>query len=123
MISGRATAEGTSSFAARFSNLPGNFRPMFGLAASSLGLGTYLGEADRETDQMYREAAKIAMTGGVNVIDCAVNYRFQRSERTIGAAISELVAAGRLKREEIIVSSKGRALHLHQEMPTAPPHT
>jgi aryl-alcohol dehydrogenase-like predicted oxidoreductase len=120
MISGRATAEGTASFASRFTNLPGNFRPMFGLAASSLGMGTYLGEADRETDEMYREAAKIAIGGGVNVIDAAVNYRFQRSERTIAAAVSELAAAGRIKREEIIVSSKGGYITFDGEMPSDP---
>ncbi len=120
MISGRATPEGTSSYAARFSNLPGNFRPMCGLAASSLGLGTYLGETDRETDEMYREAAKLAIGGGVNVIDSAVNYRLQRSERAIGAAVAEMVAAGRVKREQIVVASKGGYITFDGEMPADP---
>jgi aryl-alcohol dehydrogenase-like predicted oxidoreductase len=120
MINGRATAQGTSSYAARFANFPDNYRAMFGLAASSLGMGTYLGEMDRQTDEMYREAAMTAVAGGINVIDSAVNYRFQRSERSIGAAIRESIAAGRIKREEIIVASKGGYITFDGEMPANP---
>src|SRR5271166_5789162 len=120
MISGRATPEGTSSYAARFNNVPGNFRPMCGLAASSLGMGTYLGEMDRETDDMYREAGKLVIGGGVNVIDCAVNYRFQRSERAIGVTVGQLIAAGQVRREEIIVASKGGYITFDGEMPSDP---
>ncbi len=120
MIKGKATPAGTVSYAARFAGLPGNYRAMFGLAASSLGMGTYLGEMDRETDELYREAAKSAVAGGVNVIDTAVNYRFQRSERSIGAAIRELIDAGSLRREEIIVASKGGYITFDGEMPADP---
>ena len=120
MIKGKATPAGTTSYAARFTNLPGNFRPMFDLAASSLGIGTYLGEMDAETDEMYRDAAKIAVAGGVNVIDSAVNYRMQRSERSIGAAIRQLAGTGRVQREELIVSSKGGYITFDGEMPANP---
>lgn len=120
MIKGKATPAGTASYAAKFTNLPGNFRPMFESAASSLGIGTYLGEMDPETDEMYREAAKIAVSGGVNVIDSAVNYRMQRSERSIGAAIGELIDAGTVMREELIVSSKGGYITFDGEMPANP---
>lgn len=120
MIKGKATSAGTASYAARFPQLPGNYRSMFELAASSLGMGTYLGETDEETDQMYRQAAKAAVVGGVNVIDNAVNYRFQRSERAIGAAIRELVEAGTVKRPELIVSSKGGYITFDGGMPDDP---
>jgi aryl-alcohol dehydrogenase-like predicted oxidoreductase len=120
MIKGKATPGATASYAARFTSLPGNFRPMFELSASSLGMGTYLGEMDRETDEMYRDAAKIAIGGGVNVLDSAVNYRFQRSERSIGAAIRELIDAGSVKREELIVASKGGYITFDGEMPANP---
>jgi aryl-alcohol dehydrogenase-like predicted oxidoreductase len=120
MITGRATPEATASFAARFTNLPGNFRPMFGLPASSLGLGTYLGETDRETDESYWEAVRSVISGGVNVIDSAVNYRFQRSERVIGAAIQSLLDQGLIRREEIIISSKGGYITFDGEMPADP---
>lgn len=120
MINGKATPAATASYAARFTSLPGNFRSMVELSASSLGIGTYLGEMDRETDEMYRQAAKIAVGGGVNVIDSAVNYRFQRSERAIGAAIRELIDAGSVKREELIVASKGGYITFDGEMPANP---
>lgn len=120
MITGKATPEGTAAFAARFSKLPGNYRPMFGLAASSLGIGTYLGEMDRETDEMYWEAIRSAVGGGVNVIDSAVNYRFQRSERVIGAALRDLLGEGRIEREGVIVASKGGYITFDGEMPADP---
>lgn len=120
MTTGRATSEATAAFAARFTSLPGNFRPMFGLAASSLGIGTYLGEMDPETDELYRESVRCVISGGVNVIDSAVNYRFQRSERAIGAAIVDLLKEGRIRREELIVSSKGGYITFDGEMPADP---
>src|SRR5215469_15778995 len=120
MIKGKGTPAATTAYAARFANLPGNFRSMFELSASSLGMGTYLGEMDDETDEMYREAAKAAISGGVNVLDSAVNYRFQRSERSIGAAIKELIDARKVKREELIVASKGGYITFDSEMPTNP---
>jgi aryl-alcohol dehydrogenase-like predicted oxidoreductase len=42
-----------------------------------------------------------------NVIDTAANYRFQRSERSIGKSLEELTGDKGLAREEIIVCTKG----------------
>ncbi len=120
MIKGKALSSATASYAARFPDLPGNYRSMFELAASSLGMGTYLGEMDEATDEMYRQAAKAAVLGGINVIDNAVNYRFQRSERSIGAAIADLIEAGQVRRPELIVSSKGGYITFDGEMPADP---
>lgn len=89
MLKGRATAEATASYANKFPALPGNFRPMLGVSASSIGIGTYLGDPDDETDRAYEAAIKAALRGGINLIDTAVNYRFQRSERNIGKAVGE----------------------------------
>jgi len=94
MLKGRATAEATDAYAKKFPALPGHFRPMLGVSASSIGIGTYLGDPDDETDRAYEAAIKAALRGGINLIDTAVNYRFQRSERNIGKAVGELVAAG-----------------------------
>src|SRR5205085_7766757 len=43
---------------------------------------------------------------GANVIDTAANYRFQRRERAVGAALRELNRRG-FAREEIVVCTKG----------------
>ncbi len=108
MQPGHATEAGTQRYIARFEGrvAPGHFRHEQGLWISSLGIGTYLGEPDASTDEAYRQAVRRSVEAGINVIDSAINYRFQRSERSIGAALTELFAAG-YSREEIIVSTKG----------------
>lgn len=108
-IPGFATEEGTQSFAGRFSGkLPEtHFRKQNGLCFSSVGLGTYLGEPDETTDRLYEEAVLQVMSLGCNLIDTAINYRCQRSERSIGRALQRAVTEGRIRRSEIIVATKG----------------
>jgi aryl-alcohol dehydrogenase-like predicted oxidoreductase len=80
---------------------------MAGLHLSSLGIGTYLGDDDEATDRAYRGAVERALECGINVVDAAINYRHQRSERSVGAALSALVDAGALARDEVVVATKG----------------
>ncbi len=120
MLTGYATAEGTADYAHRFAQLPGNYRPMLGLAVSSIGMGTYLGEGDAATDAAYAETLRAALFGGVNLIDTAVNYRYQRSERVIGVVLEELITEEKIRREEIIVATKGGYLTFDGEMPPNP---
>ncbi len=120
MLKNAATAEATASLAGRFAGLPGNFRETLGVAISSMGIGTYLGESDDATDANYEVAIRTALLGGINLIDTAVNYRFQRSERVIGKIIAELVAAGKIRREEIVVATKGGYITFDREMPPDP---
>jgi len=120
MLKNWATAEATASFAGRFPELPANFRETLGLAISSIGIGTYLGESDDATDAAYAEALRMALLGGINLIDTAVNYRFQRSERVIGKVITALAGAGKIRREEIVVSTKGGYITFDGEMPANP---
>src|SRR5262249_58898554 len=70
-----------------------------------IGLGTYLGEMDRATDALYVEAIRAAVESGCNVLDTAINYRCQLSERAAGEALRQLTAAG-FRREEIVVCTK-----------------
>ena len=89
-IPGRATAQATLRYAARFQGraAAGHFRDVQGgLVLSSIGIGTYLGEPDHATDEAYKNAIIAAVQGGVNVVDSAINYRLQRSERSVGAAL------------------------------------
>ncbi len=115
-MNNRTTAEGTRRYAARFAATAaaGHYREPVGCATpdeaapllSSLGIGTYLGEPDEATDKAYTAAVITAVEGGINVIDSAINYRFQRSERSIGAALRELAARG-FAREEVVLCTKG----------------
>jgi aryl-alcohol dehydrogenase-like predicted oxidoreductase len=113
-----ATAEGTKKYAARFAGraAAGHFREQQGLWLSSLGIGTYLGEPDARTDKAYADAIVAAVESGANVIDSAINYRFQRSERSIGAALAELARRG-YAREELVVCTKGGFLTPDGDMP------
>lgn len=120
MIQSCATAEGTAAYANRFAALPGNFRPMLGLSVGSIGIGTYLGESDDATDAAYEEALRTALLGGINLVDTAINYRFQRSERVAGKVLAELIQAGQLKREEVVVATKGGYIAFDGEMPADP---
>src|SRR5207249_10690679 len=95
-MSKSATKEGTTRYAQKFLGraAKGHFREMQRLTLSSLGIGTYLGEPDAKIDEDYLTSAVAAVESGINVIDAAINYRFQRSERSIGAAIRQLAAKG-----------------------------
>jgi aryl-alcohol dehydrogenase-like predicted oxidoreductase len=103
-----ATEEGTSNYRSRFEGrIPtDHFRRSQGSWISSIGIGTYLGNHDSATDNLYRDAVTRSVELGSNVIDSAINYRLQRSERSIGAALKTLREKG-IKREEIVVTSKG----------------
>jgi aryl-alcohol dehydrogenase-like predicted oxidoreductase len=87
---------------------------------SSIGLGTYLGHWDEATDRSYGEAIERAVGLGCNLIDSAINYRFQRSERAIGAALHRLFERGRARRDEIIVATKGGYFPFDGEPPRDP---
>jgi aryl-alcohol dehydrogenase-like predicted oxidoreductase len=108
LIEGRATAEGTLAFAGRSPADPSHFRQTSsGLTLSSIGLGTYLGDEDDATDRGFEESIGVALSLGVNVVDTAINYRGQRSERAICHAVAAAIAEGTATREEIFVSTKG----------------
>jgi aryl-alcohol dehydrogenase-like predicted oxidoreductase len=107
VITGKATAEGTKRFAARSKVAPGHFRQGLGLSVSSIGLGTYLGQEDAATDQGYESCAAIALAAGVNVLDSAINYRGQKSERAIGRVLARSIEERTVSRDEIFVSTKG----------------
>ena len=49
---------------------------------------------------------KKSILSGVNVIDTAINYRAQKSERSIGKALSELITENLIKREEVFICTK-----------------
>lgn len=103
-----ATAAGTARYQARFKERAAkdHFRLQQGLVLSSIGIGTYLGKPDEETDARYADAVVRAAQMGCNVIDTAANYRFQRSERSIALALQRLVEGG-IGREELVVCTKG----------------
>ena len=107
-IPGAATLAGTERYRERFGDRihRDHFRQSQGLCMSSIGIGTYLGDYDDQTDHQYCQAISRAVQCGCNVIDSAINYRLQRSERAVGAALQDLSVKG-FQRDEIIVATKG----------------
>ncbi len=128
MIPGFATAEGTARYRNRFPELnqAGHFRQparvpgASELWLSSLGLGTYLGETDDSADAAYTEAIMQALRSGINVLDTAINYRHQRSERNMGSALEQMIAGGGLQRDEVLVCSKAGYLCFDGDAPNDP---
>lgn len=114
-----ATNEATNAYRQRLSDTvaPQHFREAQGLWMSSIGLGSYLGEADARTSTGYQAAVKRAFAMGCNVFDTAANYRFGHSEQNFGDAFATLQNAGRLTRGEIIVTTKGGYLPFENGMP------
>ncbi len=121
-IAGFATPEGTARFAQRHAGraAEGHFRQWNGLRVSSIGVGTYLGECDEADDTLYAEAIAAAVRGGINLIDTAINYRCQRSERVIGRALRTLIGRGEIARDEIVISTKGGFLPFDGTVPADP---
>jgi aryl-alcohol dehydrogenase-like predicted oxidoreductase len=61
------------------------------LSLSSLGIGSYIGAPDVNDDiKLFGAIIESVKSGGVNVIDTAINYRYMKSERVIGAALRYL---------------------------------
>jgi aryl-alcohol dehydrogenase-like predicted oxidoreductase len=128
MIVGTASIEGTNRYRERFPQL--NEADFFRDIShgersgtpwlSSIGLGTYLGEPDEAVDADYSEAIALALRSGINVLDTAINYRHQRSERNIAAAVADLVGRGDLKRDEIFVCTKAGYLSFDGNLPPDP---
>jgi aryl-alcohol dehydrogenase-like predicted oxidoreductase len=118
-LHGYATNEGTGRYRERFRGTAaeGHFRFEQGLWLSSVGTGTYLGGWDEETDRSYAEAVARAVELGANVIDTAANYRFQRSERSVGEALRRLVDEGVAARDEVVVCTKGGYIPFDSEPP------
>ncbi len=121
-IGGFATAEGTTDYGARLAPpaAAGHFKTWRGLQVSSVGIGTYLGPEDEATDRAYEAAVRRALELGFNVVDSAVNYRHQRSERSIGAALRALVDAGKIGREGVLLTTKGGFIPFDGAVPSNP---
>lgn len=128
MLSGHATAAGTARYRDRFANLrdAGHFRQaehvpgVSQLWLSSIGLGTYLGDPSDAADLGYMGAIEMGLKSGINVLDTAINYRHQRSERNIGAVLKHLVESGELHRDEVLVCTKAGYLSFDGDPPPDP---
>ena len=77
------------------------YKDFEGHRLSEVGIGTYLGELDDETDRRYFETIKLGVERGINVVDTAINYRYMKSERVVGRVAEEV------GRDRLFISTKG----------------
>ncbi len=116
----RASEAGTAEYCRRFrtAHVADYFRHTgFGLSVSSIGIGSYLGEPTEADDAAYDVAIRLAVNSGINLIDTAINYRGQRSEQTIGAALQGVIASPVGNRQEIVLCSKAGYIPLEPNPP------
>ena len=125
VLAGHATQEGTTRFAewavGKKGANRGHFREFRGLRLSSLGIGTYLGGLDAETDGLVEDAVSQSVSSGaVNVVDTAINYRLQRAERSVGRALARLAREGGIPggRQALMVCTKNGYLSSDGELST-----
>ena len=118
-----ATKEGTFGYLKQFPKYSRDFYRFDGdVFVSSLGLGTFRKEPYREENYVvnYKESVKRAVRNGINLIDTAINYRYQVSEREIGEALQELFSEGNVSRDQLVVTSKAGFLPLDFPFPKNP---
>lgn len=111
LLTGHATPEGTKNYvknAVKNRGKPADhFRVFDNLYLSSIGMGTYLGKPNKEDDQSMENAIYESIkSGGVNVVDTAINYRAMRSEKSVGRALLRLINDGIVTRDQVFVSTK-----------------
>ena len=119
-VDGCATAQGTERLKKRFASTFSDdfYRPIAsGLVVSALGIGTYLGDCDDAEDARYTATCVEALGRGVNLVDTAINYRCQRSERSMGAALRSSIERGKVARDEVVVCTKGGYIPLDRTPP------
>ena len=61
-----------------------------------------------------------ALELGINVLDTAVNYRHQRSERAIRTALGAAIGRGVIRRDEVVVATKGGFIPFDGSVPRDP---
>jgi len=71
---------------------------------SSIGFGCY--RVDSNIQEHYDALSK-ALTSGINVIDTSANYSDGGSEKLVGKVIDDLIAEGKIKRDKIVLVTKG----------------
>ena len=77
------------------------------IKVSTLGIGSYVGEPDDWTDyELYDAIKQSVLSGGINHIDTAPNFRYMQSEKTIGKVLTTLESKYSITRDMLFLTSK-----------------
>lgn len=72
-----------------------------------VAIGTFKGDENDQTDEKYRDALGYVLQKNINVVDTAINYRNQLSEKVIGKTITELINQNKISRQQVYIITKG----------------
>jgi aryl-alcohol dehydrogenase-like predicted oxidoreductase len=105
-IKGKATAEMTVAFRDRHEDYSQTFKTLgaTGFQCSPVGFGTYRVDVRVPT---HRASLAKALRMGVNLIDTSANYADGMSERLVGEVLRGMTLHNLIRREEIVIVSKG----------------
>jgi len=104
MIKGKASQEATKNFSGRYTDVTYKTFGRTGFTVSACGFGCY--RVDYRVKEHF-DSLEYAISKGINLIDTSANYSDGGSETLIGNVLIELTNTGKLKREEIVIVSKG----------------
>ncbi len=104
MIKSRALADNTKDFSEKFPHLL--YKPLgnTGYTVSACGFGAY--RVDYRVKEHF-DSLEYALSNGINLIDTSANYADGGSEILIGNVLGDLINRDIIKREEIVIVSKG----------------
>lgn len=102
--SDHATPEGTARYLAKQlgKSTPASQLGSTGLSISPVGFGCHRVENGNE----HKEALKMAIKIGCNLIDTAPNYTDGKAEKLLGEVLQELIGGGKVRRDELVVATK-----------------
>jgi len=104
MIKGKASSEATQLFSQKFPEIKYKSLGRTGFTVSSCGFGCY--RVDYRVQEHF-DSMEYALSNGINLIDTSANYSDGGSEILIGNVVADLINKGTVKREEIVIVSKG----------------
>ena len=99
-----ASSESTKSYISKYSDIKSKILGKTGFHVSICGFGCY--RIDDGIAQ-HQKALEKALLSGINVIDTSSNYSDGGSEILVGKVLKKLISENKIRRENIVVVSKG----------------
>jgi aryl-alcohol dehydrogenase-like predicted oxidoreductase len=97
------TASDTKTYSSRFKDVTYTELGNTGMYVSEVGFGAYRIHSNIPE---HKDALKMALLKGINLIDTSANYTDGESETVIGNVLDELILEKKLGREEVVLVSK-----------------
>lgn len=120
LIPGYAQTGATKQYTQTFGKecAPGHYSDFLNLhlQLSSIGIGSFPGEATDAVDAGYAQVIERALLNGLNVVDTAAHYRYGRSLGAVGEGLRRAFAGG-VGRDQVFVVSKGGFLTFKDGVP------